>query len=411
MAEAQTEGRVTAPGLKWIKRRASRTPIWVASAKGFHPPTVNLSHLRDNAVALKAECVRLQGEMDIWRSGLKEHVGGYDGTLGYILKHYQTDPDSTFHALRPSSRHPYEFYLRALISDVGDRRIDSVTGIDLKRWHERWSQGGDKLAASKMMRAVLDAAITFAVMSLTPGSVERRAVSELREALKAANRKIPNPKRRESIITADQVVALRAAAHAGGRPSHALVYALVFETTLRLWDVIGQWWPMDAPLISDVTHAYNSQKEAKKWFGLRWEDIDANLVLRYVPSKTSAKTGLAVTFPLTRAPMVMEELTHHERRKGPVILCEGTGLPYSGNYFGEFWRKDRAAVGLPATVWARDLRASGITEGRASGASTDDAAKVAGHASTKTTAAVYDRATLEAAERFADARVKKRGGK
>ena len=39
---------------------------------------------------------------------------------------------------------------------------------------------------------------------------------------------------------------------------------------------------------------------------------------------------------------------------------------------------------------------------------TDDAGKVAGHSSTKTTAAVYDRAALEAAERFADARVKRR---
>ncbi|WP_189407050.1 hypothetical protein [Mesorhizobium sp. M1A.F.Ca.ET.072.01.1.1] len=139
---------------------------------------------------------------------------------------------------------------------------------------------------------------------------------------------------------------------------------------------------------------------------LSWEDVDADLVLRYVPSKTSGKTGLAVTYPLTKAPMVMEELAHWpEPRSGPMIVCEGTGMPYSSNYFGEKWRLDRAKAGIADNVWARDLRASGITEGRASGVSTDDAAKVAGHASTRTTSAVYDRATLEAAERFADARV------
>src|SRR5690606_34499919 len=75
------------------------------------------------------------------------------------------------------------------------------------------------------------------------------------------------------------------------------------------------------------------------------------------------------------------------------------------NSFSEGWRRDRKAVGLPDYIWARDLRASGITEARVAGVATDDAGKVAGHASTRTTADVYDRAVLEAAERFADARV------
>ncbi|TIM69015.1 MAG: hypothetical protein E5Y52_07110 [Mesorhizobium sp.] len=46
-----------------------------------------------------------------------------------------------------------------------------------------------------------------------------------------------------------------------------LAYAMVFEATARLWDV---------------------------FLRLPWEDVDADLVLRYVPSRTSAKTGLAV---------------------------------------------------------------------------------------------------------------------
>lgn len=199
----------------------------------------------------------------------------------------------------------------------------------------------------------------------------------------------------------------------------ALTYALVFETTLRLWDVIGQWVPIDDPLISDVvSKPYKSRKSAEKWFGIRWEDIGQDLVLRYVPSKTSAKTGLAVTFPLKKAPMVMEELVHWPeqradggKRSGPVVVYEGTCMPYSGNYFGEFWRADRGAAGISNKIWARDLRASGISEGRAAAVATDDVAKVAGHSSTKTTSQIYDRAALEAAERFADARTAKRGKK
>lgn len=403
------------PGLVWRKKAKGSTPYWRPPAwyapDGVKPEHVNLSNLIDDPAALAAKCRSLQADALAWKAGVRDHVGSFDGTLGQIIQKYLADPDSTFFALRPGSRHPYKHYAGHLAHELGDVRIDEVTGIHLKRWHDEWSRGGENLAASKMRRAVLDAAISFAIMSSRPGSAELRAATELRSVLKTANRKIPNPKRRESTVTADDVVLLRRAAHEGGRPSMALAYALVFETTLRLWDVLGQWWPHDAPLVSDViAPVARARKVPHKWFGLQWEDIDTDLVLRYMPSKTSAKTGLAVTFPLARAPMVMEELLHWpaDKRTGPVIVYEGTGLPYSGNYFGEFWRKDREAAGLPSTVWARDLRASGITEGRAAGVSTDDAAKVAGHASTKTTSAIYDRAALEASERFADARAAKR---
>jgi len=117
-------------------------------------------------------------------------------------------------------------------------------------------------------------------------------------------------------------------------------------------------------------------------------------------------TGITVTYPLAEAPMVMEELKHWptEKRIGPVVVSEETGLPYRERAFRFGFGADRKAAGLPTTFWARDLRASGITEARASNVSTDDAGKVAGHSNSKTTAKVYDRANLEAAERFAKAR-------
>jgi len=324
----------------------------------------------------------------------------FDGTLGALLKKYQSEVDSPYFGLRPHSRKPYDHYLPKLIASIGDRRLDKITGIDLKRWHEAWSDGGNHLAASKLMRAVIDAAVSYGIMCRIDACIE------LKEVLKAASRKLPNPKRREVVITADQVIALRTAAHAAGRPSSALAYALVYETTLRLWDVIGQWVPNDSPGISDVVNT----RTGKKWFGLRWEDIDSAMILRYVPSKTSMKTGLAVSYPLSHAPMVMEELEHwpEGKRSGPVVVYEKNGRPYLSEVFSSMWSADRKKAGLPTSIWARDLRASGISEARAAGVATDDAAKVAGHASTKTTSAVYDRATLEAAERFAEARSSKR---
>ena len=198
-------------------------------------------------------------------------------------------------------------------------------------------------------------------------------------------------------------LAARQAAHAAGRRSSALAYAIAYESTLRLWDVVGQWWPIDKGGISDVVDA----QRGVKWFGLRWEHIDDNLVLKFKPSKTDGTTGKTVTYPLMKAPMVLEELAYWpvEKRIGPIIVSEATGQPYIARAVTDRWADDRKAAGIDPKAWARDLRASGITEGRAAGATTDDASKVAGHSGTKTTSAVYDRASEEAAGRFADARI------
>lgn len=410
---------IDAPGLIWRAKASGYTPYWRApkwyvDKNGKWMGHTNLSLIEDDPSALLARCVSLQSDANAWKAGVRGYIGEFDFTFGQIINKYLTDKDSTFFSLRHGSRHPYEFYAKKLEYELGELRVDEVTGIDLRKWHDEWSDGGEKLAAAKMMRAVLDAAIAFTIMSAKPGTPELRAASELRTILKTASRKLPGPKRRESVVTADQVVALRAAAHEDNRRSCALAYALVFETTLRLWDVIGQWVPMESPGISEVVKKKTgSMRYPQKWFGLRWEDINENLVLHYVPSKTSMKTGLAVTYPLTMAPMVVEELAHWpiETRSGPVIVNEGNGLPYGSNYFGEKWAKDRLKVGLPPNIWARDMRASGVTEGRDASVAIEDVAKVAGHSSTKTTSRVYDRAALAAAERFAEARTKKRGKK
>lgn len=393
---------IEAPGLTWQWRKASYTPAWKPPDrhKGLMKRQ-NLRHLMDRPEELIARCNYLEGQLEaLVQAKEGSALAAFDGTMGSLLKKYQTDPDSPYFSLRPKSRKPYDFYIPKLIDHVGGKKLDEITGIDLKRWHETWSHGGTRLAASKMSRAVIDAAVSYGIMTRVPECLE------LKEVLKVASRKLPLPKRREVVITADQVVALRAAAHAAGRPSRALAYALVYETTLRLWDVIGQWVPTDSPGISDVVNP----RTDNKWFGLRWEDIDEHLVLRYVPSKTSMKTGLAVTYPLSHAPMVMEELAHWpiEKRTGPVVVYEMNDRPYLSEVFSSMWCRDREKAGLPSNVWARDLRASGISEARAAGVATDDAAKVAGHASTKTTSAVYDRAVLEAAERFAEARNNRR---
>lgn len=75
---------------------------------------------------------------------------------------------------------------------------------------------------------------------------------------------------------------------------------------------------------------------------------------------------------------------------------------------GAAWKLDKKVAGIKTNVWARDLRASRITEGRQTAVATDDVAKVAGHSSKHMTNEVYDRTTIEVAERFAKGRKERR---
>ncbi|RWC29810.1 MAG: integrase [Mesorhizobium sp.] len=394
---------VKAPGLKWLKRAKGKVPVWVADENdvknGYEPKTVNLQYIADQPLILKAKCDTLQADMMLWRAGYRRNPLKYDGTVRSLLDIYQLHEESPYRSLKPGTLRPYNHYLKQLTGHIGAIRLDDINGVEITRWHRLWSEDGRYLAAAAMARAVLSAAISFGIMLRTPGCPELAVI------LRETNKKLPQPKPRKQAATPAQIEAARRAAHLHGRPSSALAYAIVFETVLRLWDVIGQWWPMQQGGISDVLDAERDMK----WFGLRWEDIDADLVLHYTPSKTEDGSGASISYSLTKAPMVMEELEHWpvERRKGPIIVSEESGLPYRAPIFAQRWTVDRKAAGLPAALWARDLRASGITEGRASNVSLDDAAKVAGHTDTSTTEQ-YDRAVLEAADRFADARMKRR---
>lgn len=395
---------VQAEGLKWIKRANRRVPYWVADEtdvkNGYVPKTVNLDKFRDQPDILVARCNLLQAEMMLWRAGFRREEMKFDGTIRSLLTIYQRDPESSYQNLKPGSLVPYNHYLQKIEEHIGTRRVDQIDGIDVLRWHKVWSDNGQHLAAASTCRAVLEAAVKHGILRRYEGCIE------LRQILVTARAQLPKPRPREVVITADEVVAARLAAHAAGRPSSALAYALAFETTLRLWDIIGQWWPLDKGGMSDVI----SPEMGMKWFGLRWENIDDAMLLRYRPSKTDGTTGKSIIYPLTKAPMVLEELEYWpiEKRTGPVIVSEETGLPYVNRVVTERWEADRKAAGISSKAWARDLRASGITEGRAAGVETDDAAKVAGHSTKRTTSTVYDRAAIEAAERFADARLRAR---
>jgi len=378
------------PGLKKRQRKGGEALYWCASPEavkaGFEPKTVNLSRHRDAPLLLAAACKRLDAEQRGWLSGKLRTRDDYDGTFASLLRRYETHPQSTFAKLKANSRAAYLSYVRMLTEAIGKRRVTAVSGLDIKAWHDKWKApdqpgGREKIAAASFAANVLKAALAFGVID-----GNRPGCKDLHDALSLA--RFPKPRPRNVAPTAEQIAAARAAARGMGHPRLALAYALQFETTLRLWDVVGQWLPMDEPYLSTIT------ARGRKWIGPAWSDIDSELILRHRPTKTADTTEVVVSFDLKECPMVMQELAliPPEARTGPLIL--NGDLPYWSFQTRIIWRAVAKKAGMTG-IWNRDIRAGGITQARRSGANLDDVSKAAGHSGKTITARVYDRDTLE----------------
>jgi hypothetical protein len=397
--------RPKAPGLKWRKRRTGPpVPYWFADPKaiaaGYPLKSANLSRFADQPKFLQERAERLQSEMLLWMSGQRERaLPSFDGTFGALLNLYESDPESNYNTgLKPEVRRIYGTYIRRLLGHIGELRIDHVDGGNLKRWFREWRfdpDGSDHLPRARMVLAVVKAAISYGKSRRKPGCKEFSEV--------IADQEFPTPRARAFAPTAAQIEAARKAAHADGGPRRALLYALVYDTTGRTFDFLGQWLPMGYQKPSAIL-GYG-----KKWVGPMWSAIDENLMLKIKPTKTENTTAVEVTFDLSVCPMVMEELAHipPSERTGPLIIHERTGLPYAYQTFRDRWNADFRAAGMPKGMWCRDLRAGGVTEGGKAGASRDDRRKVAGHAQEKMTEK-YDRDQLAAHRRVMLARAKYR---
>ena len=385
---------IKAPGLRFRTRADGKlVTLWIAPAPavnaGFRPKTANLTGMTDAEIV--ARCRALQADATAF-AGMKQ-ADLFDGTLGSLFALYQTHGESPYHALRSSSRRIYDSYLRRLRAAYGSRRMDRLTGLDLKAWHRDWrATPGDepeKLGAATMALAVIKAAFSFGLVAGIPEC--ERLVTVGREL------RLPTPKPRDSAPTAHEVELARAAAHRIGHPRAALAYALQFETMARQWDIAGQWVPMNDPRPSAIFVG------AKKWLGPTWAAIDTGLVLTIKPTKTERSTGATIHVDLSRCPMVMEELAliPMEQRTGPLITHDGK--PYSFVRFHELWRRVVEIAGLPAQMWSRDLRAGGVTEAQIAGATSEDRAKLAGH-SQKINERIYARDRLAASGRVVELR-------
>lgn len=387
-----------APGLVWRPRQGEWAAYWQARSdlvlRGWKPSVVPLWRGNEpsefEAAYIKQQCAQLQADMLMFGRGSTPEPITFDGTLKGLCHRYQIDEFSNYPKLQFATRRHYRILMNVLTVEAGGKMLAEFRGPVLMKLHEGWQQSRGMTMAKQLLR-MMRTLFSFGFTILEDKDCERlcNVMSKMRFKM---------PPRRSVWLVAEQVEAIRAHAHTTKYKSIALAQAIQFDGLFRQKDTIGEWLPMSEPGMSDVVFGKS------KWLkGIRWEEVDEKLVLRHITSKR----GKPIELPLRLCPMVMEELIkitgpdlvvedeatkavtinrHLLPAKGPIIVMDTTGRPWSSLEYRNRWREMATAVGVPKSVYNMDSRAGGITEGSDAGVPLEHLRQAAGHSESQTTA-------------------------
>jgi hypothetical protein len=369
-----------APGLVWRKRRNGWEARWVCRAdlskRGYEVKGARLwvGEVPDelDVQFIQSECRRLQTDMLIWGKGGIPQVMTFDGTIAGLIDAYQRDKDSPYRKLRYQTRVYYDALCKRLINDFGSYNVDDIKARDLRRWHESFEAEGH-IPMGHSCVGMLRTILTFGSTIL-----EDDRCKLLRVTLH--DMRFPVGKARTAILTAEQVIAIRAEARRIGRHSISLAQAIQYELMLRQRDTIGEWVPVSEPGLS-----YTIWGNAKWMRGIDWREIDQDMTVTHITSKRQKE----IVVNLRAASMVMEEIDlafpgwggdrANLPASGPLIINEATGVPWIANEFRRHWRIIATAVGVPKGTRNMDSRAGAITEATQAGAPLESIKQAATH--------------------------------
>jgi hypothetical protein len=383
-----------ARGLTWKPRVRGRWECrWHAQKNiieaGWEPKSIRLwAGTPEELSPAIAEYIRerandYQGAMLNWHRGELPRVPTLPGTVktwAQLCDAYEHDPDSNFKTLRYKTRTFYKVQMKKIVTEHGAELIEKTNARLFLRWHEAWLANKD--GPPKITAAASGITMCRILTNFGATILENKDCKEAADTL--SRMKFKSPKPRESFLVFDQVEAIREQAHKLGHPSVALAQAFQFECIFRQRDCLGEWIPISEPGVSDVHDG------DMKWLrGIRWEEIDQNMILRHVTSKRQK----LVTVPLSAATMVMDEMQKifgtTERAKlpasGPVIIDERFGVPWLEQRFRYAWRKCATAAGVPKSVKNMDSRAGAISEATDAGAPIEHVRHAAAHSQTQQT--------------------------
>lgn len=411
-----------APGLEIRQRNNGACDLyWIASAearkRGYLPRTVRLYFdLKDlkSRQDLEQRCKLLTSEMLAWVGDPeRQKKPVYDGTVAALIRCYQTDENSPYRGLAQNTQRGYDDWCRTLERAIGKRRVDRLTGQDLRDCFLAILQPATAIGVPRVrlakacVRSMLSILLSYRAELGLPGCLELSQVLE-RMTLrvpKDVHRAWTSGRPTKAAMTYEHAAAIVAEGLQRGtrrHPSVALGVAAQFEFTLRQIDVIGEWQKANRAVALGPGMITSRRQVCRP--GLRFEDFAAG-TLDVTTSKTLAKATFDVTaYPLFQK--VVAAVPDGERR-GPLVVYE-SGLPVRRRYYQDLYRDVADAAGVPRAVWNMFAHHGGVTEAQASGADLVDVSKHAQHSDLNTTNRHYIVPSVETSRRVARARVEHR---
>jgi hypothetical protein len=357
-------------------------------------------------------CAVLTEEMKQWLiGGGKDTRPIYDGSLRSLIKCYQTDKESPYRNIGQNSQRVYDEWCRTLDRAFGARRIDRLSGQDLRRWFNEVAKpsrpgGLPRLSlARKCVRTMLSILLNYGVELGLPAclelvqALERITLSPPRELLEEWRRNKP-AQLHMAYAYAEAIVDEGLKRGTRRHRSLALGVAAQFEFTIAQIDVIGSWERIDHARRMPEGSMVHGRHVWKP--GLLYEHFLPSMVLDMQRSK-NRKPG---TFDVAEYPLFMRALAAvpDVERRGPVAI-DDAGSPFQRRYYNALYRELANSRGVPRGVWNMNARHGGATEARQSGALLEDTSEHLQHSNLQTTKRHYIAPNIETTRRVARARV------
>jgi hypothetical protein len=417
--------QLEAPGFQIRDRGNRREAYWIATRaardRGYVPRTVRLHGDLDDLAdvrRMQERCAVLCREMKQWLAdGGNDPRPIFDGTLRSLIACYQTDRESPYRNISQNTQRIYDEWCGTLERAFGARRLDRLSGQDLRRWFNEIAKpskpgGLPRLSlARKCVRSMLSILLAYGAELGLPACLgllqvlERMTLSPPRHLLHEWKRGKP----KQVPMTFAYAEAIVDEGLKRGTRRHrslALGVAAQFEFTVAQIDVIGSWERAGAArALPEGAIAQGAQVWQP---GLRYEDFLPDLVLDLSRSKTS-KRGI---FDMSEYPLFMRALAAvpEAERHGPLAVDE-SGQPFRRRYYNAVYRELADARNIPHGVWNMNARHGGATEARQSGAALEDTSEHLQHSNIQTTKRHYIEPNVETTRRVARARVKHRAAK
>jgi hypothetical protein len=265
----------------------------------------------------------------------------HDVTVAALAACYQSHEDSPYHKLRHQTRGNYDSMIRRILKQCGSEKLADWKAQNIQSLYDGWAAGG-RIANGRAHMAMVRGLINFGATVLQDSQCER-----LQVVLHNMNFKVAEPRSQQ--MTTEQVARIISMAHEMGYHSVALAQAFQFDCKFRQKDTIGEWVP-----VSELGPPSDVTDNNEKWLrGIRWSEIDEDLVLRHITSWG----GKLVELRLSDCPLVKTELRRIGALPGagPVIVFEETNFPYRAHQFRRVWRSVADACGIPRHIRNTDV--------------------------------------------------------